>query len=174
LVIELLFGAVGMDHVSKHAERVSTLIPQIAKNIRIANFIDHVRPGLTLSQVATLRLLEEARSGTLSMSQIARELGVSLPTTSSLVDRLHREGMVARVVNDRDRRVVLVHITGKGRTVFQRMERLLTDLLKRLLAHLTEPEQESLAHAVERVFELSLAIREQDRQLAEELIVSAS
>ena len=118
-----------MDHVSKHAERVSALIPQIAKNIRIANFIDHIRPGLTLSQVATLRLLEEARSGTLSMGQIARELGVSLPTTSSLVDRLQREGMVARVVNDRDRRVVLVHLTRKGTTVYQRMERLLTDPL---------------------------------------------
>jgi hypothetical protein len=44
---------------------------------------------------------------------------------------------------------------------------LLTDLLTRLLAHLTEAEQESLAQAVERVFELSLAIREQDRRLAE-------
>lgn len=163
-----------MNHVSKYAESVSALIPQIAKNIRISNFIDNVRPGLTLSQVATLRLLEEARSGTLSMGQIARELGVSLPTTSSLVDRLQREGMVARVVDDRDRRVVLVHLTRKGRTVYQRMERLLTDLLTRLLADLTEAEQESLAHAVERVFELSLAIREQDRQLAEELVESAS
>jgi len=163
-----------MDHVSRHAERISALIPQIGKNIRISNFIDNVRPGLTLSQVSTLRLLVETGSGTLSMGQIARELGVSLPTTSSLVDRLQREGMVARVVDDRDRRVVLVHLTRKGRTVYQRMERLLTDLLTRLLADLTEAEQESLAHAVERVFELSLAIREQERQLAEELVESAS
>ena len=163
-----------MDHVSKHAEKVSALIPQIGKNIRISKFIDNVRPGLTLSQVATLRLLEEAGSGTLSMGQIARELGVSLPTTSSLVDRLQREGMVARVVDDRDRRVVLVHLTRKGRTVSQRMERLLTDLITRLLADLTEAEQESLAHGVERVYEWSLAIREQDRQLAEELVESAS
>jgi DNA-binding MarR family transcriptional regulator len=159
--------AVGTNHPSKQAERVSVLIPQIAKNIRIANFIDNVRPGLTLSQVATLRLLEEARSGTLSMGQIAHELGVTLSTTSSLVERLHREGLVARVVNDRDRRVVLVRLTREGKTVIQRMLSLLTDLLTRLLAHLTEAEQESLAQAVERVFELSLAIREQDRRLAE-------
>jgi DNA-binding MarR family transcriptional regulator len=159
--------AVGTNHPSKQAERVSVLIPQIAKNIRIANFIDNVRPGLTLSQVATLRLLEEARSGTLSMGQIAHELGVTLSTTSSLVDRLHREGLVARGVNDRDRRVVLVRLTTEGKTVIQRMLSLLTDLLTRLLAHLTEAEQESLAQAVERVFELSLAIREQDRRLAE-------
>jgi len=159
--------AVGTNHPSKQAERVSVLIPQIAKNIRISNFIDNVRPGLTLSQVATLRLLEEARSGTLSMGQIAHELGVTLSTTSSLVDRLHREGLVARGVNDRDRRVVLVRLTTEGKTVIQRMLSLLTDLLTRLLAHLTEAEQESLAQAVERVFELSLAIREQDRRLAE-------
>lgn len=159
--------AVGTNHPSKHAERVSVLIPQIAKNIRISNFIDNVRPGLTLSQVATLRLLEEARSGTLSMGQIAHELGVTLSTTSSLVDRLYREGLVARVVNDRDRRVVLIGLTREGKTVIQRMLSLLTNLLTRLLAPLTEAEQESLAEAVERVFELSLAIREQDRRLAE-------
>ena len=149
-------------------------MPQIAKNIRIANFIDNVRRGLTLSQVTTLLLLKEAPGGTMSMGQIARELAVSLPTTSGLVDRLCREGLVSRVVNDRDRRIVLVRLTTEGRTVIRRMLRLLSDLLTRLLADLTEAEQESLAQAVERVFELSLAIREEERELGEQLAHSAS
>jgi len=163
-----------MNHPSQQAKRISVLIPQIGKNIRIANFIDSARRGLTLSQVTVLLLLKEARGTTMPMGQIARELGVSLPTASGLVDRLHREGLVDRVVNDRDRRVVLVRLTRKGRTVIQRMLRLLSDLLTRLLAHLTEPEQESLAQAVERVFELSLAIREEERQLGEQLSDTAS
>jgi DNA-binding MarR family transcriptional regulator len=159
---------------SKQAKRVSVLIPQIAKNIRIANFIDSVRRGLTLSQVTVLLLLKEARGGTMPMGQIAHELGVTLPTTSGLVDRLYREELVDRAVNDRDRRVVLVRLTREGRTVIQRMLRLLSDLLTRLLADLTEVEQESLAQAVERVFELSLAIREEERQLGEQLADTAS
>jgi len=159
---------------SEQAKRVSVLIPQIAKNIRIANFIDSVRRGLTLSQVTVLLLLKEARGGTMPMGQIAHELGVSLPTTSGLVDRLYREGLVDRAVNDRDRRVVLVRLTREGRTVIQRMLRLLSDLLTRLLVDLTEVEQESLAQAVERVFELSLAIREEERQLGEQLADTAS
>jgi len=163
-----------MQHPSRHAKRVSILIPQIAKNIRIANFIDNVRRGLTLSQVTILLLLKEAHGGTMSMGQIARELAVSLATTSGLVDRLCREGLAARLVNDRDRRVVLVRLTPEGRTVTQRMLRLLSDLLTRLLADLTEAEQESLAQAVERVFQLSLAIREEERELAEQLASSAS
>lgn len=163
-----------MNRPSSQAKRVSVLIPQIAKNIRIANFIDCVRRGLTLSQVTILLLLKESRGGTMSMGQIARELGVSLPTTSGLVDRLYREGLVTRVVDDSDRRVVLVRLTPEGRAVIQRMLRVLTDLLTHLLADLTEAEQESLAQAVERVFELSLAIREQERQLGEQLAESAS
>jgi DNA-binding MarR family transcriptional regulator len=163
-----------MDHPSRHAERVSVLIPQIAKNIRISNFIDNVRRGLTLSQVATLVLLKEADGGTMSMGQIAHELAVSLPTTSGLVDRLYREGLVDRVVNDRDRRVVLVQLTTEGTTVIERMRRLLSDMLTRLVADLTEAEQESLAQAVERVFELSLAIREEERELSEQLANGAS
>lgn len=163
-----------MNHPSRQAKRVSVLIPQIAKNIRIANFIDSVRRGLTLSQVTILLVLKEAQSGPMPMGQIARELGVSLPTTSGLVDRLCREGLVARLVDDRDRRVVLVRLTTEGRSVIQRMLRLLSDLLTRLLADLTEAEQESLAQAVERVFELSLAIREEERQLVEQLASTAS
>ena len=163
-----------MNRPSEQAKRVSVLIPQIAKNIRIANFIDSVRRGLTLSQVTVLLLLKEARGGTMPMGQIAHELGVSLPTTSGLVDRLYREGLVDRAVNDRDRRVVLVRLTREGRTVIQRMLRLLSDLLTRLLVDLTEVEQESLAQAVERVFELSLAIREEERQLGEQLADTAS
>lgn len=163
-----------MNRPSKHAKRISVLIPQIGKNIRIANFIDSVRRGLTLSQVTLLILLKEARSGTMPMGQIAYELGVSLPTASGLVDRLHREGLVVRAVNHRDRRVVLVRLTPEGRTVIQRMRRRLSDMLTRLLADLTEAEQESLAQAVERVFELSLAIREEERQLSEQLAETAS
>jgi DNA-binding MarR family transcriptional regulator len=163
-----------MNHPNRQAKRVSVLIPQIAKNIRIANFIDSVRRGLTLSQVTILLLLKEAGSGTMPMGHIARELGVSLPTTSGLVDRLCREGLVTRAADDRDRRVVLVRLTTEGRSVIQRMLRLLSDLLTRLLADLTEGEQESLAQAVERVFALSLAIREEERQLTEQLASSAS
>ncbi len=163
-----------MNRPSQQAKRISVLIPQIGKNIRIANFIDSVRRGLTLSQVTVLLLLKEARGGTMPMGQIAHELGVSLPTASGLVDRLHREGLVDRVVNVRDRRVVLVRLTPEGRAVIQRMLRLLSDLLTRLLADLTEAEQESLAQAVERVFELSLAIREEERQLGEQLADTAS
>jgi DNA-binding MarR family transcriptional regulator len=77
-------------------------------------------------------------------------------------------------VNDRDRRVVLVRLTTEGKKVIQRMLRHLSDLLARLLADLTEAEQESLAQAVERVFQLSLAIREQERELGEQLADSAS
>jgi DNA-binding MarR family transcriptional regulator len=163
-----------VNRTSRQAKRISVLIPQIGKNIRIANFIDSVRRGLTLSQVTVLLLLKEARGGTMPMGQTAHELGVSLPTASGLVDRLHREGLVDRVVNVRDRRVVLVRLTPEGRTVIQRMLRLLSDLLTHLLADLTEAEQESLAQAVERVFELSLAIREEERQLGEQLAETAS
>ena len=163
-----------MNRPSRQAKRISVLIPQIGKNLRIANIIDSVRRGLTLSQVTAMLLLKEARDGTMPMGQIAHELGVSLPTASGLVDRLHRDGLIDRVVSHRDRRVVLVRLTPEGRAVFQRMLRLLSDMVTRLLADLTEAEQESLAQAVERVFDLSLAIREEERQLGEQMADTAS
>ena len=100
------------------------------------------------------------------MGDIARELGVSLPTASGLVDRLSREGLATRLASDSDRRIVLVHLTANGKAVLRRMLRLLDDLLMRLLADMGEAEQESFVEAVDRVFGLSQLIRDEEKQIA--------
>lgn len=53
---------------------------------------------------------------------LARELGLSSPATSALLDRLERSGHIERLRVDKDRRVVRIHMTEKakvdGRTMF--------------------------------------------------------
>ena len=100
------------------------------------------------------------------IAEIARELGVSFPTASGLVDRLSRERLATRLPSDSDRRVVLVRLTVDGKAVTRRMLRLFDDLLMRLLADTSEVEQESFVEAVERVFELSQLIRDEEKQIA--------
>lgn len=69
--------------------------------------------GLTPPQLATLANLSFHDECT--MSELARELGLTLPTATGIVDRLIRGALVDRRHDEDDRRVVRVSLTGVGR-----------------------------------------------------------
>lgn len=56
-----------------------------------------------------------SKHGPVSMSEIGKHMGVSKPYMTMLVDRLISEGLVERVPDSGDRRVINVTITEEGR-----------------------------------------------------------
>jgi len=75
---------------------------------------------LTVDQWRVLDLLAD-RAGH-SMSEIAGAVVVPGPTLTKIVDRLVDAALVYRLVDDRDRRRVLVFISDDGRALHQRLE----------------------------------------------------
>jgi DNA-binding MarR family transcriptional regulator len=67
---------------------------------------------LPVGQARTLVHLQVA--GRRRMGELADDLGVRLPTASRIVDRLVARGLVARVADPDDRRVVRVEATPTG------------------------------------------------------------
>ncbi len=59
--------------------------------------------GVTLHQIEALRVIQRAGC---TMSELARSLGVGESAATALVDRLVRQGLVERVDDPADRRVV--------------------------------------------------------------------
>ncbi len=74
--------------------------------------------------------------GPLPPSHIARHILVKSSTVTGIVDRLEQKGLVQRVRNTRDRRVINIELTEKGRTLAQNapppIQRTIMDGLKRL------------------------------------------
>jgi DNA-binding MarR family transcriptional regulator len=62
--------------------------------------------GPQQSAMATL-----VRSGPMSLKELGRQLGLAHSTTSGIVDRLARRGMVRRQVDDADRRFTFIAVT---------------------------------------------------------------
>ena len=150
------------------AEQVGSivdLLPLIVKNLRIGRLLENVRPGLGISQALVLRALERAPGEGASMGDLADEVGVSVPTTTGVVGRLAREGLVERRAHPTDRRVVLVALTDEGRAVSRSAVAYLAEMMGKLLGDLEAGEREGLAHAFERVFELSVRIQEEQRRM---------
>ena len=69
--------------------------------------------GMTDNEIAIVRYLLRERSSAHDVmpSQISRQLGISSASTTALIDRLERAGMVERVNHPTDRRSILVAAT---------------------------------------------------------------
>lgn len=75
-----------------------------------------LRPlSLSFARYEILRLLSFTRSGALPMARLGSLLQVHPTSVTSAVDRLERQGYVARSRSADDRRVVLAAITAAGR-----------------------------------------------------------
>jgi DNA-binding MarR family transcriptional regulator len=92
---------------------------------------------LTMSQLRTLLFLTE---GPRRMSEIAANLGSSVSSATSMVERLESKDLVERRHDPDDRRVVMCHLTRYGKRDVERFWRLRQTRI-RVLAHLLTAEE---------------------------------
>ena len=94
---------------------------------------------ISFPQMVALDLL--AQRSRVKMTEIAHALSVQLSTATPLVDRLIREGMAARSRDDKDRRLVWVTPTAKGRKVLNNILREKQASIRAIFGALTEEER---------------------------------
>jgi MarR family transcriptional regulator, organic hydroperoxide resistance regulator len=87
------------------------------------------KQGLTHAGLIALHLLD---AGPLSQTELARRARVENQTMSRTVDRLEREGFVARAAHETDRRRRVVTRTEAGQQVWARTRTLEAELFPRL------------------------------------------
>lgn len=79
-----------------------------------------VEHGLTFSRYEALALLSFARNQSMGMSRVGERLQVHPTSVTSTIDRLERDGLVARTPNPNDRRSTLVALTTAGAEVLDK------------------------------------------------------
>jgi DNA-binding MarR family transcriptional regulator len=102
--------------------------------------------GLSLTAAATLATLD--RSGPCRLTSLAAREGVTQPAMTQLIARLQGEGLVTRVPDPADGRVVQVAITEEGRAVLSRRRAARAERLTGVLAELSPDERAALAEAL--------------------------
>lgn len=81
-----------------------------------------LRPrGLSYSRFELLIILYASRAGQLPLGKVSQRLLIHPTSVTGLVDRLEKDGMVAREPNARDRRGVIARITDKGRAIVEEL-----------------------------------------------------
>ncbi len=117
------------DLLRKQATEVTSALSGIIRRI---NALDADDPTMDLP-IAQLRVCGLLREGRMSMSEIGRELGISMSAVTQLADRLERAGLVERVPEPHDRRVRCLELTSHGAEIMaQRKEKRLARAMEAL------------------------------------------
>jgi DNA-binding MarR family transcriptional regulator len=102
--------------------------------------------GLSLTAAATLATLD--RSGPCRLTALAAHEGVTQPAMTQLVDRLQGTGLLERVPDPADGRVVQVRITNEGRALLARRRAVRAERVAGLLDRLSPGDQALLSAAL--------------------------
>lgn len=125
--------------------RIDSIVESISRMITIVHrslLSEFASKGLSRNHVMIMKVL--SRSGALPSSAIAKELLVSKPQMTHLIDRLINVGMVERQPSQEDRRVINIALTVKGQSVVKECEMLIIDKGRARLAYLSAKELEDL------------------------------
>ena len=86
-----------------------------------------------------------------SMSEIAKNLNITVGTLTVAINNLVKKGYCERYRSDNDRRVVKVGLTKKGRLLYRVHEKFHADMVKTAIFDLTEEEDLALRKSLSKL-----------------------
>jgi DNA-binding MarR family transcriptional regulator len=115
------------------------------KILRVASAEKRVNPINTQYQVLAIVM----HSGNLQISEIGRRLGISSPNMTPLIDRLIEKGYAERLLDSKDRRVIKIGISEKGKRFVANRRRIARNTIKKNLSTLGSEDLAVLSTSIE-------------------------
>ncbi len=97
--------------------------------------------------------------GPMPISEIGKQLHISKPNMTPLIDKLVEDGWVKRSRSDKDRRVINVEITEEGKKFLFEARKVVEENIKENLSDLNEEELQTLNESLENIKKLTLKIK---------------
>jgi DNA-binding MarR family transcriptional regulator len=131
------------------SEQVLIAIRRIIRAIDIQSRLLLERYGLTGPQLVVLRALAERAE--VSVGELARHIHLSQATTTGVLDRLEKRGLVTRQRSALDRRRMLVRATPQAEQLLQQKPTFLQEQFLRKFDKLHDWEQMQILSSLQRM-----------------------
>jgi DNA-binding MarR family transcriptional regulator len=99
---------------------------------------------LSILQIQTLVFLKQNKNKDVSMTDLADYFRIELPSATSLINKLCDQKLVARHADKKDRRLVIIILTGKGKKLLEQAMNQRRKKLEKILSYLSEKEKADL------------------------------
>lgn len=100
--------------------------------------------GITATQYNVLRILRGADETGLCRNDVRDRLLTRMPDATRLLDRMEKGGLISRVRDSDDRRLVTTRLTKKGRQLVDELDPVVARENRNRIGHLSEKQLASL------------------------------
>jgi DNA-binding MarR family transcriptional regulator len=119
---------------------------------------------LSAAQLSTLKMLldsseDSAGANGVRVGEIARNLGVKVPSATEQIIKLERAGLARREPDPSDSRAVRVILTAEGRAAVESANQRRNAVMAELLGELTEQDREALAAALPVIDKINASLQ---------------
>ncbi len=133
-------------------ERILVALRRIARVLDMNSRRLAARKGVTSIQLLCLNMLANGQADT--ATEIAGLVHLSPSTVVGVLDRLEAKQLIERRRDTKDRRVVRISLTRKGRNLSSRTQHPVRDMLERSRNGLSRGDAERIAGALEQLVEI--------------------
>jgi DNA-binding MarR family transcriptional regulator len=137
-----------MTRTAQIAQEISVLMPVIARRILLSLF-----QSIEISQTQLFTIITLFEQEPCRLTELSRQLGISAPTTTGIVDRLELGGYARRLADKEDRRAVSVVLTPKGRRIAKTFRATVQERWHELLSSLSDEDQENYLRLLKKIRE---------------------
>ena len=132
--------------------RVLCALRRVIRSVDIYSKKLNTELGLTVPQLLCLHAL--AKSESLTLTDLAKEVSLGVSTVNGIIDRLEAKQLLTRNRSTEDRRRVGLKITSSGKEIVLKAPSLLQDKLSASLSKLSDSEQLAITESLELVVNL--------------------
>lgn len=138
--------------ILEFSKKLNVLVPNLMRELMRRQKGPLAKGEISLPQLLVLNYINN--KGGAIMSEIARHMSATLSAATGMVDRLVQSGFLLRERDEKDRRIVKISLTNKGRDIVGRVEKERLLLIKETFGKLTEEERERYLEILEKVFSI--------------------
>ena len=137
------------------AERMVELIPQLMRGMSRHEHNSFTRGEITLPMLSAMECL--ARNGPCPMHSIAQFLDISRPAATGLINRLFDQQLARREHDAKDRRIVRVTLSPKGRKMLTGIWGQKKRTLTHVFGQIAPPQRAQYLQTLEQVVSILAA-----------------
>ena len=130
-------------------EQIAECMFMLSRLMKEEMTFDSETAQLTILQLQALLFIK--RNEAVTMTEVATHFGISLPTATSLSNKLVTAKLITRENNTTDRRIVTLVLTPKGKDLLIKAMKYRSAKLQTMLSYMSLPEKEQLLDIIKNL-----------------------
>ena len=122
---------------------------KVMRTMKHSISINQRHPQVTMHQFEALWCIKKSKHA--HMSEIAQHFSTTMPTATSLVDKLIASKLARRKNDNTDRRIVKISLTGRGEKMLSEVATQRENKINKLLSYLSEKDKRDLLRILQTI-----------------------